>query len=231
MKRLLVVLVFMMVLGVGMTPLVWSQSNPLQGQVSETKVITYPNAEAQAEVILNRLLSANGIARDRVQGIKVIEAKELNAYTDGKTISFSSTLWNLLNSDNQRAFVISHELSHITLNHIQKTQARRVGLTILDYLLSRRLSDSQSGVRSQLVQLATAAGSTLVDSKFSRQAELQADERGIQLMSQAGYQPSAAIEVFNLFEQYSPTNMPEFLMSHPLNKSRMAALAKKYPVK
>ena len=200
-------------------------AQPLQGQVSETKVVNYPDAEKHAQAIIDKIESANGLPSDTVQKVQVVKAGDLNAATDGQQIIISSALWNLLTQDDQRAFVISHEMSHITLNHIGHTQVRRIGLGLIDYLISTR----SSAANSQLMQLATSAGLSMVDNKFSRQAEYQADDRGLALMSKAGYNPRAAIEVFNIFEKNLPNTTPEFLQNHPLNKARIQALAKKYP--
>lgn len=219
MKRILLSLIAIVCLS---TP----ASAQIQGQVTQNAPST--SNELNAENILHRLLSANNIAPDRVQHIQIMKADELNAATDGKDIIFSSALWNLLRTDDQRAFVIGHELSHIVLNHVPKTQGRRIGLILLSRWLTRD-ANAETGVRSQLVQAATAAGLSLVDNKFSRNMELSADDNGLRIMTKAGYKAPAALEVFNLMEQASPNATPEFLQSHPLSKSRIQALVKKYP--
>ncbi|MEB3287652.1 MAG: M48 family metallopeptidase [Vampirovibrionales bacterium] len=205
-----------------------SSTNPLKGQAQEVKVIDYPDAQRSAQGIIDQLESANGLAGDTVKQVRVVKADDLNAATDGEQVMVSSALWNLLKTEDQRAFVLSHEVSHITLNHVGQTQIRRLGLGLLGMFLSRN-SSADAGVRSQLTQVATAAGLSLVDNKFSRSNEYQADDNGLRLMQKAGYNPHAALQVFEIFEQQMPNGMPEFLQSHPLNKSRIQALLKKYP--
>src|SRR5262249_17238410 len=147
-----------------------------------------------------------------------------NAATDGQNLVITSALLERLTTDDERAFVISHELSHILLQHIGKTELRRVGLTLLDTYLVRRYTTQGS-----LAQLASELGIGLVDKRSSRGYEYQADDLGVKLMAQAGYNPQAAIRVFDILKAATPGNQtPEFLQDHPITDSRIRALVQKY---
>lgn len=177
-----------------------------------------------AQAILDRLRTANNIPADISPKIKIQDSTVLNAATDGENLLITSALLSKLTTDDERAFVISHELSHILLQHIAKTQVRRIGLSLLDNFLVRRYTQQGS-----LLQLASELGIGLVDKRSSRTFELQADDLGVKLMSQAGYNPQAAIQVFDILKAAAPANhTPEFLQDHPISDSRIRALVQKY---
>lgn len=185
---------------------------------------TVPASKQQhAEWLLNDILDDNQIPREKVQDIKLLPSEELNAATNGSSIVYSEGLWDLLVTDDQKAFVLAHELAHIQLNHIPKTTARRVGYTLIQRLLAAKFANS-----SPFWQQASQLGLGLTELKFSRSHEYGADDLGLSLMENAGYDPRAAVEVFNLFEKHSPDGTPEFLRSHPLSKSRIERLTREH---
>jgi Zn-dependent protease with chaperone function len=189
----------------------------MQGQIKITSSVNTP------ETILKRLQVANQLPPEVWPTLKIERSNTLNAATDGKNLMITDTLLAKLRSDDERAFVLSHELAHILLSHISKTQLRRTGLSLLDYLLERKVG------ANSLLATASRLGINLVDLKSSRGYEYQADDLGVQLMSKAGYNPQAAIQVFDILEANNPTgNTPGFLLSHPISRSRMEALVKKY---
>ncbi|MBX2860608.1 MAG: M48 family metallopeptidase [Vampirovibrio sp.] len=193
--------------------------------VQKTKVL--PGNSQHAQAILNRLLQRNGLPQNLVQRIAVVQSNTLNAATNGESITFTSALWNKLKTDDQKAFVISHEMAHIDLNHVQKTQVRRIGIIGAGYLLNR-LMGSDGSQKSKLLTTTTQAGLALTDLKFSRNAEYQADERGMQLLARAGYAPQAAIETLEILGANNSANTPQFLSSHPKSRSRIEALVRQY---
>ncbi|WP_303674997.1 M48 family metalloprotease [Vampirovibrio chlorellavorus] len=189
----------------------------LQGQIKIAPAVNTP------ETILKRLQSANQIPPEVWPTLQIERSDTLNASTDGKNLMITDTLLAKLRNDDERAFVLSHELAHILLSHISKTQLRRTGLSLLDYFLERKAGPNS------LLATASRLGINLVDLKSSRGYEYQADDLGVQLMSKAGYNPQAAIQVFDILEANNPTGgTPGFLLSHPISRSRIEALVKKY---
>lgn len=180
--------------------------------------------EAQLEAMVNRILQANQLSESLVQRSNLESSDTLNAYTDGEKVVITSALWNQLSTQDQRAFVASHEVAHIALSHIEKTTYRRVGFSVLGNLLSRFLGGG-------LATTASSVGLQLIERKFSRNQEYQADELGLQMMRKAGYDPHAALDVFKTLKQASGARTPEFLSTHPIPESRMEALVKQYELR
>lgn len=199
--------------------------NAMAAELSGMKVD--PLLSERAVVMMNRLVSANRVDPSRaVPGgtfkVQVVQSEDYNAATDGQTVYFTNTLWNAFTRDDQRAFVLSHELSHLLLGHVTQTNLRRMGLGALSrFVLSRFVKEDP---RLQKVE---TVGLALLDLKFSRAMEYRADEFGLALMTQAGYDPSGAVQAFEILSRYTDGGGPEFLRSHPLSGSRIRALAKK----
>lgn len=187
--------------------------------------ITQNGVTAQSpKAILDKLKAANHVPPEIAPSIQVQQSSVLNAATNGTGLVITSSLLEKLHSSDERAFVISHELSHILLQHIGKTQVRRVGLSLLDSFLVRRYA-----AQGSLLQLASELGIGLVDKRSARGYEYQADDLGVKLMTQAGYDPQAAIRVLDTLMAATPGNQtPEFLQDHPITQSRIRALAQKY---
>jgi predicted Zn-dependent protease len=188
--------------------------------------VAYQGSSQSPNQILDQLMRANGLDPELVQVIRMQDARELNAYTDGQQIVITTALWNQLQNDDQRAFIVGHELSHIVLSHIERTQRRRVGLSLLDRFLIR------NNVREGgLVHTVSNLGLGLIDKKFSRNLEYQADDLGMQLMTKAGYRSEAAINAFHVMQAANGRSaLPEFLRTHPISESRIEALAEKYRI-
>jgi predicted Zn-dependent protease len=200
------------------------QAPPLSGQVVYGRETSAHRGLSSPAAVLSRLRAANQIPDGVVAGVKVVQSTALNAATDGKNLVITSALLDRLSSDDEQAFVISHELSHILLNHIGKTQMRRVGLSVLDSFLMQRY-----GSQNPLLQMAGALGVDLADKRGSRTYEYQADDLGIQLMSKAGYDPRAALGVFRVLKAAARNSRtPEFLQDHPITDDRIRVLVAKY---
>lgn len=194
-----------------------AEKTQIQGQVQVAHALSGPQA------ILNRLKTANQVPADINPTLKVERSDTLNAATDGQNLMITDTLLNKLTTDDERAFVLSHELAHILLSHIGKTQIRRTGLSLLDLFVRNKAGSSS------ILTMASELGINLIDLKSSRGYEYQADDLGVKLMVNAGYNPQAALKVFDILEANAPRNgTPGFLLSHPISRERVKALVQKY---
>ncbi len=185
------------------------------------------SAQKQAEAILGHILEANQLPATTVSRFELLDSTDLNAATDGKKIMFTQGLWDALNTEDQRAFVLSHELAHISLHHVPKTMVRRVSFLGLNRFLSGRFFKKESR-KNKLWKQASEAGLVLADLKFSRRAEYGADDLGLKMMAKASYNPQGAVETLDVLAKASPSKTPQFLMSHPLSKNRIRRLAERY---
>lgn len=160
--------------------------------------------------------------------ITILDSPTVNAFAlPGGYLYITRGLLALANDEAEIAAVISHEMAHVIANHgIQRQKQQDAALIagqVVSEILSGNLSTSSVLARNKL-RLAA----------FSRQQELQADEIGIRMLAQAGYDPDASVRFLNSLENYSAFNTEDqsssglsFLSSHPSTPSRRAA-AQKY---
>jgi hypothetical protein len=115
--------------------------------------------------------------------------------------------------DDALAFIMAHEITHVTRRHgmWQMEKSLAVG-TLLELTVGPNLT---SGV----LQLA-------MDMHYSRHDETEADRLGLELMSRAGFDPGQGAEAMAVIARVAKAGrrLPAFLRSHPLPESRIAAL-------
>ncbi|MBY0404207.1 MAG: M48 family metallopeptidase [Cyanobacteria bacterium] len=228
-RRLFTTLVVTQILAASLlTGFSWVQlanvPNYAQGVSDAAKLPVDPALSVKAKELLAQIEAGNSIPSNRVQQIEVVNSKEWNAATDGKTIFFTDSLWNALQTNDQRAFVISHELSHILLGHVKKTQYRRIALSAFEQLLLSKVGGGKNPNIQKLEDLSL----NLIDLKFSRGQEFQADDLGFQIMTKGNFNAKGAIEAFEILQKGSSSHTPEFLQSHPVSASRIRVLSQKY---
>ncbi|MFM7469655.1 MAG: M48 family metalloprotease [Vampirovibrionales bacterium] len=194
------------------------QASTSQAQVSQVT----SERDVAGAAILARLLGANALPETYPKRVTFTNENAFNAGTNGKNIVFTVKLWDALHTEDERAFVLSHELAHITRNHIPKSTARNVASKVLVNVIS-------VASRSTLLSNVGVLGIQLLDLKFDRGQEYEADDYGLQMMRKAAYNPHASLAVFEVLRENSGGGSPEFLRTHPLSESRIKALLKKYP--
>ena len=143
--------------------------------------------------------------------------KEINAFSiPGGYVYIYKGLLDLLDDDNELAFVIAHETAHIvSRHHIKKLQAA-MGynlVTIASVGASKSAGFSQ-GLSFALAQLMVA---------YSREDELNADELAVKYCALAGYEPKAGIEVQNKLykESKSKIHPLSYFRTHPYTAQRI----------
>jgi Zn-dependent protease with chaperone function len=181
----------------------------------------------QLRAMMTRIISQNGLdlPQSVVDASVVQKSDVVNAYTDGSKVVMTTALWNKLTTPDAKAFVVGHEMGHITNRHIQRGMTRKVGFTIFSRLASAFISNP-------LASLGAQYGAQLVDLKFDRGQEYQADDSGVAYIMKAGYNKNAAIDVFRVLKEASQGgNQIEFTKTHPLPDSRIQTLTEKYDLK
>ena len=119
------------------------------------------------------------------------------------------------NNEDYLAVILGHEIGHINERHGMTQMEWSMGLGVL---LNVLLGDN--GTVAQVAQVA----SELIFLKYNREQELEADQSGMRLAYNNGYNPRALVKFFQdlkVYEQNNPNSTPEFLASHPDTESRI----------
>lgn len=150
----------------------------------------------------------------------VLPDEGVNAGTNGTWIGVTRGMIRFAKRDDELAVVIGHELAHITKNHLGERLGRGLGWAFLGALVS-----ALAGVDvTDFTRIATA----IVESKFSRDQEREADYFGLQYAHAAGYDVAAGVAIWERFAIELPLSMTKSLFaSHPTSAERMVR-ARKY---
>jgi len=147
----------------------------------------------------------------------LIDSKEVNAFAlpGGQTFFFTG-LYNRLRTEDELAAVMGHEMTHVRKQHwahqVAAEQKRGLGLSVL-------LGLTRAGSAWR-----TAAGlaDTMVNLRYSRKDEDQADAGGLQDMVRASYNPDGMLGLFQILKEAGGgAGGPAWLQDHPLTDTRI----------
>jgi len=130
-------------------------------------------------------------------------------------------LFRFVQSENELAFVIGHETTHVAHRHAADLAQRDMELQFGAILLTQ-LVFGGSPTAYQLAQI----GRAMIDAKYSRDKEFEADHYGVIYAQKAGFDPTASIPFFVRLQQQekaSPALLKAF-ENHPETPARIAAL-------
>ena len=152
--------------------------------------------------------------------VHVINDNSVNAWCmpGGKMAVYAGLINTLKPSDDELAAVIGHEMAHALREHsreqVSQQMATGIGLSVLSAVTG--------------MPAAGDLGSELTKVMFtlpnSRTHETEADRIGVELAARAGYDPRAAITLWQKMGALGGSRSPEFLSTHPSPASRMADL-------
>jgi len=140
----------------------------------------------------------------------------INAFTDGKTIYVTPGLLRFIQSDTELAFVLSHEIAHAILEHVQKTLGNRILGTIVDIAIIVATGVNTQGVFGNLASLV-----------FSKEFEKEADYLGTYIAAVSGYDVSDAPNFWRkMAAEYPGSTKDVFLATHPSSPERYILIEK-----
>jgi beta-barrel assembly-enhancing protease len=168
--------------------------------------------------IVNRILSTGKVAyRDLFAWqVKIIDDDNtLNAFaTPGGYIYVYTGLIKFLDSEDELAGVLGHEMAHSALRHSTQQMTQVYGISVL---LSVVTGNANPTVLEQIAV-------SLLSLRFSRSHESAADEHSVIYLCETSYNSAGAAGFFEKIEnQPSP---PEFLSTHPNPGNRVNDIKK-----
>ncbi|MCU7650879.1 M48 family metallopeptidase [Pseudomonas piscis] len=196
-----------------------------QGALDKTSA----NAK-RLQVIANRLIAqAPNFRPDCAQWkweVNLIKSDELNANCGpgGKIIFYSGLIEQLKLTDDEIAAVMGHEIAHALREHGREAMSKQYALG------AGKQIATLFGVSQQAVALGDNGVNLLMTLPNSRENENEADLIGLELAARAGYNPNAAITLWNKMGQAAGGSAPpEFMSTHPASTSRIASLQAAIP--
>jgi predicted Zn-dependent protease len=163
------------------------------------------------------------------------DPQTVNAFAlPGGPIFITRALYEKLKDEAELAGVLGHEIGHVVNRHAAEHMAQgQLGQMLTTAFGLGASGNSRDGGRSAI--LIASMVNNLTQLRFSRQDESEADRYGMKYMAEAGYDPSAMLDVMEVLKKASEGGgrQPEFLASHPLPETRLeeirAILKQDYP--
>jgi predicted Zn-dependent protease len=188
-----------------------------------------PTLQRELDRITARLLAAAGARPEDWEAV-VFDGPEVNAFAlPGNKIGVFEGMFDVAGSADQLAAVVGHEIGHLAAEHSKERMtaqiAKDLGLRIVYLIL--RIGDVQYAADiAAALGLGAEYGLVL---PYSRGQELEADRLGLELMTEAGYDPAAAVELWRRMEAAAGEGPPGFLSTHPTPAARIEALEEMLP--
>ena len=184
------------------------------------------------KTIANRLIPQTAVFRDDTRnwnwGLQLIDSPIVNATcAPGGRITFYSGIINKLNlTDDEIAAIMGHEIAHAVREHGREQVSQALAQNIISNVA---LAAAGAG-SAQSIDAANQIMQYVLVLPNSRQNEREADAIGLELAARGGYDPRAAITLWQKMSKESQgKNPPEFLSTHPSNENRIKELSALIP--
>ena len=192
----------------------------------DDKLVNDPLSVARVARITGRLVSI-AIAdypesADWKWSVAIVDdAETVNAWcmAGGRMAVYTGLFDQLELTDDEFAQIMGHEISHALANHTAERMSRAMA-TAAGVAVVGAASDNSGAAMAGAALIANVA-LTLPN---SRDAENEADILGMVLATKAGYDPEAAVTLWQKMGDLSDDRPGEFLSTHPAPENRQAAL-------
>ncbi|MBO6225842.1 MAG: M48 family metallopeptidase [Psychrobacter sp.] len=205
--------------------------NQRVNEASRSKLLDTNLAQKQRlTLIASKLINHVDVYRPDAKAWKwevhTIKSDELNAFvmSGGKIMFYTGIIDRLNLTDDEIAAIMGHEMAHALREHarerVSHQYATNMGMNLVGGLLG--LSQGQA-------QIAGIVSNYGIEKPHSRTQESEADVMGLELMARAGYNPEAAITLWQKMAAANKSAPPQFLSTHPSSTNRIATLKSLIP--
>jgi predicted Zn-dependent protease len=209
----------------------------LQPLAKDGKIDSDPATVARVHEITGRLIAQAIKYRPETKewewSVKVIDdPKTVNAWcmAGGKMAIYTGLIQQIKPTDDELAQVMGHEISHALAKHSAEKMSRAMAMQVGLGALAITQNDSRyAGLTLTGAQVAAIVALELPN---SRTAESEADRIGIELAAKAGYDPHAAVTLWEKMAKVGGgdgKSRTDFLSTHPAPVKRMETLAQLVP--
>ncbi len=197
-----------------------------QGNTLDSDPATVARIRAIAEPIIAKAQEMRPETRNWQWKVHVLQSEEVNAWcmAGGKIAVYTGLLNKIKPTDDELAQVLGHEISHALLSH----QAEKLSRALIQET-GMKLAVTAAAIAGYNVQgyanLANTLASVGLDLPNSRDAETEADNYGIELAAKSGYNPNAAVTLWQkMIAATGGTGGSDWLSTHPGPESRIQNL-------
>ncbi len=159
----------------------------------------------------------------------VIDNDSINAFAGPNgVIGIHTGLIQAVQSEDELASVIAHEIAHVTQRHLSRSyqyQSNQGNMASIATMLAAILIGMQDPNAGMATLMGGMGYNMEQQLKNSRLYESEADSKGIEFLQKANYNPHAMGQFFARLSKAGQNNsfaLPEILRTHPVTESRLA---------
>ncbi len=184
-----------------------------------------PTQVARIQAIAKRLIPATAAFRTDAPKwpweMHVLSSKEVNAWAmpGGKMAVYSGLIENLKATDDELAAVMGHEIAHALREHSRERASQQMGQQVALGVLGAVVGAPQIAM-----DLAPMVLDLTFNLPHARGHEQEADRIGVELAARGGYDPRAAISLWEKMQKLGGGQPPKFLSTHPSHEDRISDL-------
>jgi predicted Zn-dependent protease len=184
-----------------------------------------PAQVARVRRIADRLIAQTPVFRPDARSwkweVNVLTSQEVNAWCmpGGKIAVYTGLIDKLKVTDDELAAVIGHEIAHALREHARERASEQMAVGSVISVGSALLGVGDFGQQG-----AQYAYMGLVGLPNSRGHETEADRIGVELAARAGYDPRAAVTLWQKMAKTGGSEPPKFLSTHPSSADRSSDL-------
>lgn len=151
----------------------------------------------------------------------LLRSNVANAFAlPGGKVYITAGLMSRMTNERQLAAVLGHETGHVAAKHNVQGLQRQMGAAVLVEIAARVAGAD----KQQAAESATKIVTSMVNLKYSRDDEYQADDVGMKYMAKAGYSPWGMVELLATLKEMNdsePGSLGELFQTHPLTTKRI----------
>jgi predicted Zn-dependent protease len=159
----------------------------------------------------------------------IVKDDVYNAFaTPAGHIFINSGLFEAMESEEELAGIISHEISHVVCRHISQKieRSKKIGFaTLAGVAAGVLLGMAGAGEAAGALTTGSMAAGQSMALAYSREDEVQADQIGLKYLNQAGYTGEGLMEILEKIRSrqwFGSGQIPTYLNTHPATEARMA---------
>jgi len=180
---------------------------------------------ARVRTIAQRLIPATAAFRADAPKwaweVNVITSADVNAWCmpGGKIAVYTGLIEKLKITDDELAAVMGHEIAHALREHGRERASQQYAQSAVIGIGAALLGLGDTGAG-----LVNIVADVTIGLPYSREFEVEADRVGVELAARAGYDPRAAVTLWQKMGQAGGGAPPQFLSTHPSPQNRASDL-------
>lgn len=200
---------------------------------STTQSATVTRVGKRIAAATEQYMRENGLEqeiRNFAWEFNLVKDNEMNAFCmpGGKIVVYEG-LMKIINSDDELAVVVGHEVAHAVAKHSNERMSQQILTQYGAQKLNQSLSGKSAAMQALASQVYGIGAQYGIMLPFSRKHESEADYMGLVFMAMAGYNPDVAVDFWKKMSAGTTAKVPEFMSTHPSDATRIKEIEKALP--